>query len=505
MLPALRAACCTCLCVVLSDALRATDYFYSASLDAAFMQQPPAGSLMLQDGRFDDLSWLPVAPQNDVIAMQTSPGWQALQEGRPRSTDAPRVEDIQQPPVFPKIKLTGFFQADAGFFDQSPASFATFGDIQDTAGFRRARLAAVGDVADNLSYMFEMDFAFPGRPSFMDLWLDVHDVAVVGNVRIGQWRQPFGMSAMTSVRELMFIERPLMQAFVPFRQIGIGFHETSPDQTMTWAISGFRFPTDQFGGIGTPSQSLPIEPPLVGDSGYGLATRVTGIVLGECDDCGPLVHVGADYCYLRPGTGVIEYRSPPEFGGPFVGQFGTPTYNLGNLASVPFFVDTGVIPTANINLYDFELGARLGSLYGQAEACYAVVDTPLGTESLPGIYVQAAYLLTGEVRPYNSTAGVFGRVKPLNNFGYATGWGAWEVAVRYSYMDLNNAFTSTLAIPNPGAPAFGGLLSDVTLGLNGYLNQYAKLQFNYIDARLNRAPEGVSQTDIFAMRAQLDF
>jgi phosphate-selective porin OprO and OprP len=100
---------------------------------------------------------------------------------------------------------------------------------------------------------------------------------------------------------------------------------------------------------------------------------------------------------------------------------------------------------------------------------------------------------------------VFGRVKPLNNFGRATGWGAWELAVRYSYMDLGNAFTATLQPPNAGAPLFGGVLSDVTFGVNWYLNQYAKLQFNYVDAKLNRDAVGRSETGVFAMRAQLDF
>jgi phosphate-selective porin OprO/OprP len=134
----------------------------------------------------------------------------------------------------------------------------------------------------------------------------------------------------------------------------------------------------------------------------------------------------------------------------------------------------------------------------------AFLQTPAGTETLPGAYVQAAYLLTGEERPYNATAGVFGRIKPRNNFGPSTGWGAWEVAVRYSYIDMNNAFSSTLPLGG-GQPAFGGLLSDLTFGVNWYLNQFAKFQFNYIDARLRREPVGFNETGIVALRAQLDF
>jgi phosphate-selective porin OprO/OprP len=436
------------------------------------------------------------ALQYEVDALRANPRWPGLEEGRLRTTDVPRSEDAAQTPTFPKIKLSGFFHADAGYFHQGAASFTTFGDINDSAGFRRARLAAVGDVFDNVSYVLEMDFATPGRPSFMDVWLDVHDVRLLGNVRIGQWRQPFGMSALTSVRELMFLERSLSFAFVPFRQVGVGFHDANADETVTWAFSGFRFPTDTFGNAGSPATPLPADGTL-GDEGYGLAGRVTARLWGD-PDCGPLLHVGGDYAYLRPGTNAIEYRSPPEYGGPFVGP-------LGNQPSVPFFVDTGVVPTQNIHLYNFEVGGRLGSLYGQSELTYAVVETPLGYETLPGVYVQAAYLLTGEVRPYNAAGGVFGRVKPLANFGQATGWGAWELAVRYSYIDLNNAYTLGLPPPNAGAPAFGGRESNVTFGVNWYLNQYAKFQFNYIDARLNRNPVGRSDTGIFAARAQLDF
>jgi hypothetical protein len=71
-------------------------------------------------------------------------------------------------PEYPSVRMTGFFQADAGWFAQDAANIAAVGDIQDGADFRRARLAAVGNVIDNVAYMIEFDFAFPGRPTFMD-------------------------------------------------------------------------------------------------------------------------------------------------------------------------------------------------------------------------------------------------------------------------------------------------------------------------------------------------
>ncbi len=83
-------------------------------------------------------------------------------------------------PSFPNVRLTGFFQADALWASQSIENqvavgngVASDGDVQDGADFRRARLAAVGQAWDNVAYMLEMDFAFPGRPSFMDVWLEL--------------------------------------------------------------------------------------------------------------------------------------------------------------------------------------------------------------------------------------------------------------------------------------------------------------------------------------------
>ncbi len=470
-----------------STATRGDDFQYDeASTD--YQLSEPAAVIQAEDSQTaisPEIEARLNAMQAEIEQLRTKAiSSDEIQPGRKRSTDVPRVEDA--PPSFPKIKLTGFFQADAGWIHQSDNSLTTFGDIQDVTGFRRARLAAVGDVSENVSYLLEMDFAFPGRPTFMDLWLDIHNIKYLGNVRIGQWRQPFYMDGLNSVRELMFLERPLPFAFVPFRQTGIGFQNTNEEKTMTWAFSGFRFPVDQFAGVGSP---LGIG--NLGDRGYGLAGRVTGVLLEDSAECGTLVHVGADYSFLSPSNHSTTYRNVPEFAGPFVGA-------AGNLSSLPFFVDTGAIPTNNVNLYNAELGARYGSLYGQSEVTYAIVQDPSGNSMrFPGAYGQVGYFLTGEERTYNKSAGVFGRVKPQCDFG-KEGWGAWEVAFRYSYIDLNE-------VSQIGPTAPGGRMSDLTYGVNWYLNQYAKLQFNYIQAMLDRPANGHSVTDIFAVRAQLDF
>ena len=116
---------------------------------------------------------------------------QCLPECVPQAAKAANATD------FPTVKVGGFFQADWGFFHQDPTNIATVGDIQDGADFRRARLLARGDVWDNVGYLIEFDFGFPGRPSFMDVYLDIRDTRL-GTFRFGQWRQPLGMDGLTS-------------------------------------------------------------------------------------------------------------------------------------------------------------------------------------------------------------------------------------------------------------------------------------------------------------------
>jgi len=68
---------------------------------------------------------------------------------------------------------------------------------------------------------------------------------------------------------------------------------------------------------------------------------------------------------------------------------------------------------------------------------------------------------------------VFDRVVPLHDYHLRKGdgqrgWGAWQVGLRFSYLDLNDKTIQ------------GGTISDWTAGLNWYLNPNMKFQLNYI-------------------------
>ncbi|WP_437187890.1 OprO/OprP family phosphate-selective porin [Planctomicrobium sp. SH668] len=390
---------------------------------------------------------------------------------------------------YPTIALTGFAQIDAIWFDQSEQSILNNDDIQDYAGFRRARLAGRGMIAENTGYMLEMDFAFLGRPSFMDVFVEQQQVPVLGNIRIGQFRQPLMMDAMNSVRDLVFLERPSIFAFIPFRQIGVMAFNTAMEESMTWAASVYRFPTDMYGNA-------------YSDNGYGTSYRVTVNPIND-ESSNENLHLGAGYSYNtfgRFGNGAhfFGFRALPEIG-INMGEVGDGAINT------PVMSSTGTVTTAKAsNIFSLEAAYSHESFLVQSEFMDVIVQDPvMGNQNYHGAYAQASYVLTGERHKYDKRSGTFGRVVPKSNLG-ATGWGAWEIAGRWSYINLKDTPNDFVAgqPPNGVSPT---LMTNLTAGLNWYWNAYAKMQFNYIHVHQDVRGAPNANTGIFALRTQFDF
>jgi phosphate-selective porin len=110
-----------------------------------------------------------------------------------------------------------------------------------------------------------------------------------------------------------------------------------------------------------------------------------------------------------------------------------------------------------------------------------------------GVYGQASYILTGEQHPYEAKNGVFGAPIPAHPFSFRTfrGLGAWEVAARLSHLDLNDGYIQ------------GGRETNVTLGVNWYLNENVRMALNYVHGEIGRDTyEGAM--DAVQWRMQLD-
>lgn len=393
---------------------------------------------------------------------------------------------------YPNVAINGFFQADVGWFDQSVNNRATVGDIQDGADFRRLRLSAKGGVAENVNYFVQMDFGFFGRPTFTDVWMEVTKLPVLGNVRVGQWKQPMGLEVVSSVRYQTFLERSvLFQTFDPFRHIGIGTYDYAEDEMSTWAFSVFKTGNDQFGGD-------------IGDNaGVSAAGRYTYLPWYEETDDGSLyyLHLGGAFWHGNPGNDRFRYATIPEM---YIGAFGSSAGNpigtsrtaIPDVANgTPPFVDTGTFNVNNFTHYGAEVLWVQGPFSIQSEATLAIVNPQDNKAQMhyKGAYLFASYFLTGESRPYDRKAGALDRVKPLDDFKSGCGWGAWELVARVSHIDLNDG------------DIHGGRMTDFTAGTNWYLNPYTKFQVNYIKSNLSNPTFGKSHAAMLGARVQVDF
>jgi phosphate-selective porin OprO and OprP len=432
---------------------------------------------------------------------------------------------------FPTYRLTGFTQLDGAWYSQDARNRATVGDAQDGVGFRRVRLAVVGNAAEFTNYMVEVDFVAAGKPSLFDVWVEQGNLPILGAVRVGQYLQPFSVDAMSGFRNLPFLERSLpFLAFVPFRRVGVMSSNNTKDERTTWAYSVFK--TGGFNNAPLGDSRFGTD---IGDEGgYSFSTRVTHLVYyDESADDRYLWHLGGAFDYSRlgentaPGSGTsgnagggpspfYQTKVLPEFGP--VG-FPENSSTFGSAVNgTPSFVDSGKYAASSFNLYGLETVAQAGAWSLQAEFMGTTVNSVVGPIFYHGAYAEVMYRLTGETRPYDKKLGALRNVVPFTDFislrpGGITGWGAWEVAARLSYVDINNpnalkghyynsatnTFTSTTG--NVG----NGLLTDSTVGLSWFLNAHSKLQFNWIHCMLDNKITGFSTADLFVTRAQVDF
>jgi phosphate-selective porin OprO/OprP len=432
---------------------------------------------------------------------------------------------------FPSFKITGFTQLDTAFYGQTTKNIATVGNAQDGTGFRRARLAVQGKVAEFTAYQVEMDFATAGHPSFFDTYIDQSNLPYLGTFRVGQYCQPFSVDALTGFRNLTFLERSLpFLAFVPFRRVGMQFSNTSENQHTTWATSIFR--TGGFNNAPLGDNRFATD---IGDQGgYSFSGRTTHLLMyDEPAQDRYLWHIGASYDYSQLGANTAtgstsnvpfyQAKTSPEFGP--LGNSETSQSFGQAFAATPVFVDSGRYAANNFNLFGFETVYQAGPLGITAEFMGTVVDSQVaGPIFYHGAYVQAAYRLTGEHRIYDKRNGTLGKIIPYTDFFSLTrgrrgiyGWGAWEVAGRLSYVDiqnpaaLNGHYYVTATNLYTGATTPGtGTLTDTTFGVTWFLNAYTKCQFNWIHAFLdnkssNPVTQGQSFANLFVGRFQVDF
>ncbi|HXQ24578.1 MAG TPA: porin [Candidatus Acidoferrales bacterium] len=403
-----------------------------------------------------------------------------------------------------KLVLGSFTQLDSAVADPGASVKRHFSLTGTSTGaeFRRARLYVAGLVYGNIDFKFEYDFAEQtgGQPSFKDVYIGMNQIPVLQYVRVGHFKEPFSLEELVLDAFTTFQERSLANAFaLPVtnfvttpagvatttsgtdRNTGIAAYQNFLQQRMTTAAGAFRL-ADNFGdGFGS-------------DSPYDIAARITGLPLYDTGGQN-LLHLGFSYShkfrhYAKDSPETIGFASRPE----------------AHLFPVNL-VSTGNVNTNGADLLNPEVSLVTGPFSVQGEYTWALVDqsnlnctgTPLTCKTTQhsnpqfgGGYIEASYFLTGESRAsfYKTQVGYYDRIIPNHNFAIdGSHWGAWQVAARYSYLDLNSASVK------------GGALDDITGGINWYLNPVTRITLNYIWAHR----ESVGDSNVVEARFQLVF
>ncbi|MFH1320860.1 MAG: porin [Bacteroidota bacterium] len=361
-----------------------------------------------------------------------------------------------------KLKFGGRIMYDLAFFSQDDTLENAFGNLNNGTEFRRARFYSAGQLYHNVKYKLQLDFA-SGNISFKDVYIELVKLPAVGNFRVGHFKEPFRLEALTSSKYITFMERAFPIEFFPERNTGFMFYNDLLSKRISWQAGFFR----RSDGTGNDKQA---------DDGYNITGRLTGLPINNKEKR-QLLHLGLAYSYRKPDNKTYEIKSKPE----------------SHLAND--YVSTGTIGDVdNINLIGTEAALVLGSFSIQGEFVHSSVraktDTTANNYSFSTYYGQVSYFLTGENRNYKNSYLGFDRVSPKNNFGNGKGGlGALEIALRYSGINLDSD------------SIIGGQLNNITIGLNWHLNPATRIMTNYVLAQLNN----VGNANIFQIRLQIDF
>lgn len=401
------------------------------------------------------------------------------------------------------LHIGGIGHVDSVFFYGSPDLYTAPGGAANGVGdaqasfLRRAILLAEGRIYGRYDFMLQYDFAnasndsdgqqppsfgdLAGNPAALNIWMQVRDVPFLGRVRIGNQTKTVGLENNTSANDLNFMERAdVMDAFYGAFDngfsLGVTAQHWNESERITWRYGIFQPSTDVFG---------------VALNHYTLGARITALPWYEGQG-ERLVHVGLGY-----------------WGGELVqGQFRSrvrPLLRNGPGFAVPVLADTDQVPGSRQYAIAPELAMVFGPFTLQAEygaqfltEAVASNGQNQGTVMYQSGYLEALCFLTGEHQPYDRQEGAFGRVVPKHNYiadedGCRNGLGAWQVGIRYSFVDLNDKAIQ------------GGQLYSWTFGLNWYLNPNMKVQFNYLTENRDTPGVPVGWIQGLGLRAAFNF
>lgn len=384
-----------------------------------------------------------------------------------KAQEAADEKEEKEPPKH-TVKIVARIHTDYWAFPEVDPDVALLenpdGEVNDRILFRRIRLGIAGDVLDNMLYVMNIDFNVPQNPQLKDVYLGWKELPVFQTVLVGHQKRPYGLDHMNSSNANIFLERPLIvEGFLQdTRRWGITSNGVSEDERYNWRYGFYMSEDMQSTGVDLTTENGSYQ-------GEFAARLANTFWYDEGSDGRYYGHLAVAGRYgaadgFDPADNVARFQTRPE------ARTSARWYDTGSITAADSY---SVLALENV--------WNWGPVNLTGEAMASFVDRP-GFEDAQfyGAYAQAAWVLTGEHHPWDRATGTLKPLKPFENFwmvrtidgSTAAGWGAWEIAARYSFVDFSDA------------GFYGGRGNQLTLGMQWFWNQHARLQANYIFGNL---------------------
>jgi phosphate-selective porin OprO/OprP len=355
-------------------------------------------------------------------------------------------------------------------------------DLSSGTNFRRARIGIDGKAFGDWDYSFLLDYGGAGEEDaahIQELWVQYSGLKPF-HFKAGAYPPSIGLEDQGSTNGQLFLERPA-SADIARSLAGGDFREGAS----IWAAGDWWYVNGSVTGrlVGVVnSQATGVAQPF--DSQLGLIGRVG------------FAPIKTDKGMLEFGVHGSYVARPADIGGPDTAA-GATRYSVTLQERPELRVDgtrlisTGAINAQHASSAGLEAAVEYGPIFLQSEYEKFKVERRNGVVGLAdpeftGYYVEGAYSLTGEKRRFNANNWAFD-APPVNHpFSLADHtWGAWELAGRYSDIDLN--FHAGPLGSAPAADAVrGGEQRIWAAGLNWYPNSVVRFMLDYQDVKIER-------------------
>jgi phosphate-selective porin OprO/OprP len=369
-----------------------------------------------------------------------------------------------------EFKLRGLLQADnRTFFGDDRSTGVSGTSLDDEYLLRRVRPTFEGTVFGKYDFRFTPDFA-PEAANVQDAYINARFKPWF-KVQAGKFKVPYSLERLQGGGDLRFVERAYVaNALLPNRDIGVQLHGDLFESKLNYAVGVFDGVAE--GGSnasnrdnGTASKDKEFVARVFAEPFKGTDSVLAGLGFG-------LAAGTSDY--KRDGFLNPQFRSP--------GQLTFFTYD-GNVA--------GDGKQTRISPQFYYYYGPFGVMGEYARVKHDLVrGSHEDTVEHDGWQLAGSYVLTGEDNSFKS-------ITPKQNFDLDKGqWGAWEVALRYTELNVDkDAFEGAAGVRFASAASTTESASSWAAGLNWYLNKYVKLQTTYEQTKFDSAFDTVKDRD----------